>query len=88
MGKIIGVQFQKNGKMYYFDSNEFDVKTGDYVVVDTTRGPDLGEVVMGVREIEGEETRFPLKKTLRIATEQDVQHGRDNRQKEKEAFSV
>ena len=88
MGKIIGVQFQKNGKMYYFDSNEFDVKTGDYVVVDTTRGPDLGEVVMGTREIEGEETRFPLKKTLRIATEQDVQHGRDNRQKEKEAFSV
>ena len=88
MGKIIGVQFQKNGKMYYFDSNEFDVKTGDYVVVDTTRGPDLGEVVMGAREIDGEESRFPLKKTLRIATEQDVQHARDNRQKEKEAFSV
>ena len=88
MGKIIGVQFQKNGKMYYFDPNGFDIKTGDYVVVDTTRGPDLGEVIMGTREIEGEESRFPLKKTLRIATEQDIQHGRDNRVKEKEAFSV
>ncbi len=88
MGKIIGVQFQKNGKMYYFDPNGFDIKTGDYVVVDTARGPDLGEVIMGTREIEGEESRFPLKKTLRIATEQDIQHGRDNRAKEKEAFSV
>ena len=37
MGKIIGVQFQKNGKMYYFDSNGFEIKTGDYVVVDTTQ---------------------------------------------------
>ncbi len=88
MGTIIGVQFQKNGKMYYFDPNGFDIKTGDYVVVDTARGPDLGEVIMGTREIEGEESRFPLKKTLRIATEQDIQHGRDNRAKEKEAFSV
>lgn len=88
MGKIIGIQFQKNGKMYYFDPNGFDIKTGDYVVVDTTRGPDLGEVVMGTREIEGDESRFPLKKTIRIATEQDIQHGRDNRAKEKDAFSV
>ncbi len=88
MGKIIGVQFQKNGKMYYFDSNGFEIKTGDYVVVDTTRGADLGEVVMGARETDGEEPRFPLKKTIRIATEQDIQHGMDNRQKEKEAFTV
>ena len=33
MGKIIGVQFQKNGKLYYFDANGFEIKTGDYVVV-------------------------------------------------------
>ena len=40
MGKLIGVQFQKNGKLYYFDSNGFEVKPGDYVVVDTARGHD------------------------------------------------
>ena len=28
MGRIIGVQFQENGKMYYFDSSDTDVKTG------------------------------------------------------------
>ena len=47
MVTIIGVQFQKNGKLYYFDANGLDVKPGDYVIVDTVRGNDLGEVVFG-----------------------------------------
>ncbi len=88
MGKLIGVQFQKNGKLYYFDANGYDVKPGYYVIVDTARGHDLGEVAMGPREIDEETWKNPLKKTIRIATEQDVQHGIDNREKEKEAFSV
>ena len=88
MGKLIGVQFQKNGKLYYFDANGFEVKPGDYVIVDTARGHDLGEVTMGPREIDEETWRSPLKKTIRIATEEDIRHGVENRQKEKEAFTV
>lgn len=88
MGAIIGVQFQKNGKLYYFDANGFETKIGDYVIVDTARGQDLGEVVTGARNIDGAEWRSPLKKVIRIATEQDIQHGIDNRAKEKEAFAI
>ena len=88
MGKIIGIQFQENGKMYYFDSADVEVKTGDYVIVDTARGYDLGEVVMGAREIDEENWRAPLKKVIRLADEQDIQHGRENRIKEKEAFAI
>ena len=88
MGKLIGVQFQKNGKLYYFDANGFEVKPGEYVIVDTSRGPDLAEVTMGPRETDGETWRSPLKKTIRIATDEDIRHGVENRQKEKEAFSV
>lgn len=88
MGKLIGVQFQKNGKLYYFDADGFELKPGDYVIVDTARGNDLGEVVMGPRETDEDTWKNPLKKTIRIATEQDIQHGMDNRQKEKEAFSI
>ena len=88
MGKIIGVQFQKNGKLYYFDANGLEVKPGEYVIVDTVRGYDLGEVTMGPRETDEETWRNPLKKTIRIASEQDVQHSVENRQKEKEAFSI
>ena len=88
MGTIIGVQFQKNGKLYYFDANGFQVKPGEYVIVDTVRGYDLGEVVLGPRETTEEETNPGLKKTIRIATEQDIQHAMENREKEKEAFTV
>ncbi len=88
MGTIIGVQFQKNGKLYYFDANGYEVKPGEYVIVDTSRGIDLGEVSMGNRETDGDNEIIPLKKVIRKATEQDIQHGRENRQKEKDAFSI
>ena len=88
MGRIIGVQFQENGKMYYFDSSDIEVKTGEYVIVDTARGNDLGEVVMGTREVDEENWRTPLKKVIRIADEQDIKHGQENRVKEKEAFGI
>ena len=88
MGKIIGVQFQTNGKMYYFDSEGIDAKTGDYVIVDTVRGNDLGEVVMGTRDTNEDSWQTPLKKVVRMASEQDIQHGKENRQKEKEAFAI
>ena len=67
MGKIIGIQFQENGKMYYFDSADVEVKTGDYVIVDTARGYDLGEVVMGAREID-EKKLFALQMSRIFST--------------------
>ncbi len=88
MSKIIGVQFQKNGKMYYFDANGIEVQNNTYVIVDTVRGLDLGEVVLSPREMPALQETESLKKVVRIATEQDIQHGRDNRIKEKEAFEI
>ena len=51
MGNVTGIQFEKNGKLYYFDSNGFNLKIGDYAIVDTVRGLDLGEVIMASREV-------------------------------------
>jgi cell fate regulator YaaT (PSP1 superfamily) len=43
---IVGIRFHKTGKIYHFDaSNSGDLKIGDYAVVDTSRGRQLGEVV-------------------------------------------
>lgn len=43
---IVGVRFQKVGKIYHFDAGNFrDLHIGDFVVVDTSRGSQLGEVV-------------------------------------------
>jgi cell fate regulator YaaT (PSP1 superfamily) len=46
---IIGIRFQPVGKVYHFDaSSQRDLKLGDFVVVETTRGRQLGEVVQFV----------------------------------------
>jgi cell fate regulator YaaT (PSP1 superfamily) len=43
---IVGIRFQKVGKIYHFDaSNHRDIQAGDYAVVETSRGRQLGEVV-------------------------------------------
>src|SRR5512134_1602536 len=49
---IIGVRFTKVGKIYHFDSSAVpDVGLGEHVIVDTSRGRHLGEVVQLVQEI-------------------------------------
>ena len=48
---IIGVRFTKVGKIYHFDSTAIpDVGVGEHVIVDTSRGRHLGEVVQLVKE--------------------------------------
>lgn len=43
--KIVGIRFQKVGKIYHFNASKHpEVKTGDYVIVETSRGTQLGEV--------------------------------------------
>jgi len=43
---IVGIRFKKTGKIYHFDaSNQRDIQVGDFAVVETSRGHQLGEVV-------------------------------------------
>jgi cell fate regulator YaaT (PSP1 superfamily) len=43
---VIGIRFQKVGKVYHFDAGSFqDIRPGDFAVVETSRGRQLGEVV-------------------------------------------
>ena len=88
MAKVIGVQFQKNGKVYYFEPGPFTPKAGDYVIVETDRGADLAEVVLDAFEFEPGQNDPALKKISRMATEADLRCAMENRAKEKEAFSV
>ncbi len=49
---------------------------------------EFGEVVTGAREISDEQIVTPLKKVLRLATEEDERRAAYNAQREKDAFSV
>ncbi len=43
---IVGIRFQKVGKIYHFDASDCrDLRLGDFAVVETSRGCQLGEVI-------------------------------------------
>jgi cell fate regulator YaaT (PSP1 superfamily) len=88
MVKVVGVRFKKAGKIYYFDPDEFIIDAGANVIVETARGVEFGEAVISNREVADEEIVAPLKKVMRIASEEDSKHADENRRKEKEAFST
>ena len=87
MAIIVGVQFQKNGKIHNYDTNGIDCKPDDYVVADTPHGADLGQVVVGNRTVDKDDN-CTMRKIIRIATEKDLQNSTENRRKEKEAFEI
>ena len=88
MAEVIGVRFKEVGKVYYFDPDGQTLKKGDRVIVETVRGIECGEVAMDNREINDEEIVKPLKKLIRIATDEDIARVAENKEKEKDAFAV
>ncbi|MBQ9845061.1 MAG: stage 0 sporulation family protein [Oscillospiraceae bacterium] len=88
MIKVVGVRFKTGGKVYFFDPQEFDIKKGDYVIVDTARGLECGLCVQGVHEESTDKIVRPLKAVNRIASPQDVEKMQQNRKDEKKAFDI
>lgn len=88
MVTVIGVRFRNVGKIYYFDPTGFELKVGDKVIVETARGLEIGTVLLAAREVSEESIVSPLKGIERIATEKDVEHARENTEKEKEACKI
>jgi cell fate regulator YaaT (PSP1 superfamily) len=69
---IIGVRFTKIGKVYHFDSRAVeDVKVGEHVIVETSRGKHLGEV-MQIMEHPPEKPDQGWKPVTRRATPRDL----------------
>lgn len=88
MIKVVGVRFKKAGKIYYFDPADMNIQKDTYVVVETARGIEFGECVIGIKEISENDIVAPLKSVLRIATEEDINKHFKNKDKEKDAFDI
>lgn len=85
---VIGVRFKSAGKTYYFSPMEFDIKVGDNVIVETSRGVEYGNVVIGKRQLDPEKFQKEIKGVLRLATEEDDEQYRQNKEQEKEAYNI
>jgi cell fate regulator YaaT (PSP1 superfamily) len=88
MYTVIGVRFKKAGKIYYFNPDNLDLHIEDKVIVETARGQEFGEIVVGPKQVMEDEIVQPLKKVIRKATSEDEKRQISNKQKELEAFEV
>jgi cell fate regulator YaaT (PSP1 superfamily) len=84
---IVGVRFKKLSKVYYFDPAGLDLKVNEWVVVETTWGLELGQVVIAPKEIPESEVTEPLKPVIKKAEEADIKQAKDLQDKEKEALA-
>lgn len=88
MTKVIGVRFKANGKSYYFSPGDLELQQGDYVIVETARGTECGEVAKGPHDVPDSSIVKPLKTVTRMADAVDVRRMQQNRADKKRAFSV
>ena len=88
MTKIVGIRFQRAGKIYYFDPLDYELETGMHVIVETARGVEMGTVLIPPKEVEDDKVVQPLKPVIRVATDEDEKVMEHNREKEAEAFVI
>lgn len=86
--EIVGVRFNETGKSYYFDPDGNTIEEGAHVIVDTMHGPEFGTVTISNKTVKESELVLPLKKVIRVATQDDEEVNRDNKEKEKDAFDT
>ena len=83
---IVGIRFQKVGKIYHFDaSNSPDLQSGDFAVVETSRGRQLGQVIQVIHD-PPPPPEGSWKSIQRKATPQDLVLRQTWQQKEVEAM--
>jgi cell fate regulator YaaT (PSP1 superfamily) len=87
MADIVGIRFKRAGRVYYFDPAGIELKLGDYVVVNTARGPELGQVIIEPKSMDDDEITEPLKPVLRKAEDEDIEQAGDFKAREPEALA-
>lgn len=88
MKKVVGVNFRENGRTYFFNPNNLELKIGDQVIVETKMGQEFGTVKILNREIDETKLKEPLKDVIKIATRNDIKHQEENIQEENKASDI
>jgi cell fate regulator YaaT (PSP1 superfamily) len=69
--RVAGIRFQKLGRLYHFDCSDFpELASGDFVIVETVRGRQMGQVMGFVEQQEVDDREY--KQILRIASARDM----------------
>jgi len=70
--EVVEVVFRNGCKVYSFDPAGLELATGDQVIVRTSRGMEMGKIVVANHEVPKEEMVAPLEKVVRKASASDL----------------
>lgn len=88
MIEVIGVKFKQAGKVYFFSPGSIDIDLGQWVIVETSRGVEIGAVVKAKHQVDEKEVIPPLRIVKRIADDKDLSVSRENERLGQEAFRI
>ncbi len=88
MIEVVSIKFKNRGKSYFFDPNGLSLKSGEKVIVETSKGMEIADCVRGNHAVMDESVVQPLRPVLRIATKDDLRIAQMNVEREKEAFEI
>lgn len=88
MTEVISVKFKNRGKSYFFAPNGKTVKTGEQVIVETSKGLEIADCSRGNHMVEDNAVVQPLRPVIRVATKDDLRVAEINKQREKEAYEI
>jgi len=87
MANTVGIRFKRAGKIYYFDAGDIALEPGDYAVVKTSRGMELGHVVIAPGQVLAGETEENLNPVVRKAEPEDIAKAEELDAKAEEALT-
>lgn len=85
---VVGVNFREAGKIYYFSPGDNNLSLGERVIVDTSRGVEIGTVKIANKTVLAKEVVQPLKKIIRVATAEDIERDMRNHELEMDAALI
>lgn len=77
MPVAVGVSLRNPDMIHYFEPGSFKLKQGDMVVVQTSKGVEIGQVMVEAKEVNADKIE-PASEVLRIATEEDLRDLKEN----------
>lgn len=88
MVKVVGVRFKDAGKIYYFTYGNLQLESHDKVIVETARGLEFGEVVVGPKEVAESEMGDTIRSVIRKAKDKDFERIGRNQEEERKAYEI
>ena len=86
--EVVGINFREAGKIYYFAPNKIKFELGNKVIVETSRGVEMGTVKVPNKTVPQSEIVPPLKSVTRLATPEDIERDERNHELELDAALI